>query len=261
MAYHYDALVGEYARRWSAMEIGPGTKALAAQVAKRLHSHMERYRAVSNATGVPPAVIACIHERESGGDFKTYLGNGEPLTRTTRLVPKGRGPFASWEDGAIDALTMRHMERIKGWTIERAAYELEGYNGWGYRGRGLPSAYLWAGSNQYQGGKYVADGVFDRSAQDKQLGALVVLECLMERDPSLALKRDTRDPGKIPPPPDIPKPASSPPKPAANHVQAGAAAASGGLLAGLATGNPWIVVLAVIVLCGAVYLINHLRKG
>jgi lysozyme family protein len=35
---------------------------------------------------------------ESGADFATYLGNGEPLNRVTQLVPKG--PRAVYQLGS-----------------------------------------------------------------------------------------------------------------------------------------------------------------
>ena len=45
--------------------------------------------------------------RDSTFDFDTYLGTGEPLNRVTRLEPKGRGPFKSFEDGAVDAFKIK----------------------------------------------------------------------------------------------------------------------------------------------------------
>lgn len=96
-------------QRWDAMHIsqdkGPAFKA----VADRLTFHRPRYEAVSKALKakgyeVPWEVIAVIHQRESSGNFNTYLGNGQALNKKTTIVPKGRGPFSSWEEGAIDAL-------------------------------------------------------------------------------------------------------------------------------------------------------------
>ena len=64
--------------------------------------------------------------RESGADFSTYLGNGEPLTRRTRIVPKGRGPFKTWEDGAVDALRFDSLDDVlaEDWTIEGVCLRL-----------------------------------------------------------------------------------------------------------------------------------------
>src|ERR1700744_4310971 len=63
-----------------------------------------RYQAVSIKTGVPWAVIAVIHERECSQDWAGSLAQGDPWNRISVHVPAGRGPFASWEDAAVDAL-------------------------------------------------------------------------------------------------------------------------------------------------------------
>ena len=131
-------------------------------------------------------VIAALHNRESDADFRTYLGNGEPLNRTTRLVPAGRGPFATWEAGAIDALRHDGLDRVTTWSPERACYEIEKFNGFGYRNRTPPvnSPYLWSFSNNYQSGKYVADGHFDPNVVDSQCGAIPIIKQIMALDPS-----------------------------------------------------------------------------
>lgn len=38
---------------------------------------------------------------------------------------------------------------------------LERFSGIGYAARGVPSAYVWSGTDQYVSGKYVRDGVYD----------------------------------------------------------------------------------------------------
>lgn len=43
------------------------------------------------------------------------------------------------------------------------------------------SPYLWAGSNHYISGKYVADGTWSDTAVSKQIGAVVFLRRLVER--------------------------------------------------------------------------------
>ena len=59
---------------------------------------------------------------------------------------------------------------------------LETYNGIGYAARGVPSPYLWAGTNQYRAGKYVRDGVYDPGKVDPQLGCAALIIALMELD-------------------------------------------------------------------------------
>ena len=79
----------------------------------------------------------------------------------TRLVPKGRGPFSTWEEAAIDALKIKRYPPE--WDIAHIAYAFEKFNGFGYRSKGIPSPYLWGGSNIQRPGKYVRDGVYDAS--------------------------------------------------------------------------------------------------
>jgi hypothetical protein len=97
----------------------------------------------------------------------------------TTLVPKGRGPFESWEDSACDALTMNHISLPKGNSdseISEIAMALEKYNGRGYMRRNVHSPYLWSFSNHGEGvGKYIADGHYDPDAVSDQPGAMVVL--------------------------------------------------------------------------------------
>jgi hypothetical protein len=56
----------------------------------------------------------------------------------------------------------------------------------GYRSHGVNSPYLWAGSNHQEPGKYIADGVWDSSARDTQLGVMPVIMKIVELEPSLA---------------------------------------------------------------------------
>jgi len=146
-----------------------------------------RYRAVSAATGVPVILLATLHNRESDANFNTYLGNGEPLNRVTRLVPKGRGPFPSWEAGAKDALHIDRLDEVKDWSWAKALYYGELWNGFGPRNHGIYTGYLWAGTNHYTRGKYVADGVWDPGHVDEQLGIVPLMKRLAELDASLDL--------------------------------------------------------------------------
>jgi lysozyme family protein len=139
------------------------------------------------------AFIGPAHNRESSLRFNAHLHCGDPLNARTVHVPKGRpktgNPPFTWEESAIDALTMppHSLDRVPAWTIERTLYELEKYNGWGYLGKGN-SPYLWAGTSEYHGGKYVADGVYSASAWDKQLGCVAVIKALAELDAGVAAR-------------------------------------------------------------------------
>jgi hypothetical protein len=74
------------------------------------------------------------------------------------------------------------------WPVERICYELEAWNGWGYR-RFHPetlSPYLWSGSNKYRAGKYVSDGKWSDTAVSGQSGAMPIIKRLSELDPEVA---------------------------------------------------------------------------
>ncbi len=102
-------------------------------------------------------------------------------------VPRGRGPFKSWEDAAIDALgnCAPHAAKWGDWSIGGVLTLLEEYNGLGYAARGKPSPYVWASSNKYIKGKYVADGHYDSNAVDHQLGCAALLSRMKLLDSSV----------------------------------------------------------------------------
>jgi len=180
-----NALTRANAGRWSNAK--PTRKAEAAKAALRLYKAKARYQAVERETGVPWAAIAVIHERESSQDWRASLAQGDPWNRVSVHVPAGRGPFASWEAAAIDALVKcpPYLARHRDWSIAAALTALETYNGIGYAARGLPSPYLWSGTNQYRAGKYVRDGVYDPGKVDPQLGCAALMIALMELDPEI----------------------------------------------------------------------------
>jgi lysozyme family protein len=162
--------------------------------ARELLAFKDRYVGAQTRTGIPALWYAVINERESGSDFGTYLGNGQSLRRVTTLVPAGRGPWKTWEDGAADATTYDHVGRPgpDGWTWAWFLFKCEGWNGFGPRLHGRHTGYLWSGTQVYDtgpggGGKYVSDGVWDPSAHDTQLGVYPLARALVELDPSLDL--------------------------------------------------------------------------
>lgn len=157
-------------------------------VGGRLAAAKARYEAVSASTGVPWAVIAVIHERESSQDWTRSLAQGDPWDRVSVHEPRGRGPFASWEDAAIDALVNcgPRIARNKDWSIGSTLTKLEQYNGLGYAARGEPSPYIWSGTDQYVSGKYIRDGVYDSAAIDGQPGCAGLLMAMMALDPTIA---------------------------------------------------------------------------
>ena len=191
MAPSFEDLKAEYADLWRRMQVRPEREAEVDRLARTLLGLKPRYDEVAHTTGVPWFVIAVLHRRESDGDFRTYLGNGEPLNRRTRIEPIGRGPFPTWEAGAIDALQFDGLDKVREWTPERACYEIEKFNGFGYRNKNVKSPYLWSFSNIYDRGKFVADHQFSFSAVDQQCGAMPILKRMMELDPSVRFEGAT----------------------------------------------------------------------
>ena len=166
------------AKRWADCKVSADKGPLFERVANRLMASQARYQKVEKLTGVPWHVIAVIHEREASQNWNTQLGQGDPLNRKSVHKPKGRGPFATWEDGAVDALTKcaPYAANNHDWSVGGTLALLEKYNGLGYYNKGVPSPYIWAGTNQYVKGKYVADGVYDPNHVDTQLGCAGLLK-------------------------------------------------------------------------------------
>ncbi len=203
MQHPFEVLQPEYAHRWSVMRVTKPQQALG--LAKTLLSHRTTYDAVQAACGVPSLLVAALNERESSEDFTTYLGNGDPLNAPTVHVPMGRGPFATWAEGAADALHLDGLDAVKVWNDPRCLYEGELYNGFGYRAHGIASPYLWSWTDQYTAGKYVADGQFDPGAVDEQPGVAALMWAMLQISPSLgAILGDAAPP--IAPPHILPMP-------------------------------------------------------
>ncbi|MEW6150098.1 MAG: hypothetical protein ACOY3N_31325 [Bradyrhizobium sp.] len=198
-----NALTRANAGRWSNAK--PTRKAEAAKVASRLYQAKARYQSVEQVTGVPWPVIAVIHERESSQSWGRSLAQGDPWNKVSVHVPAGRGPFSSWEEAAIDALLNCHpyLAKRRDWSLAGVLIALEMYNGLGYASKGIPSPYLWAGTNQYRSGKYVRDGVYDPDHVDQQLGCVAMLRAMMVIDPTIAF------PGTKVPPSQAPQEAPS----------------------------------------------------
>lgn len=157
------------------------------RVAHSLCAAKDRYVAVSDRTNVPWFIIAVIHERESSQSWSANLAQGDPWNRVSVHVPKGQGPFASWEDAAVNALTRSppFASRWTDWTSGGALTLLEEYNGLGYYKHAIPSPYVWSSTNQYHKGKYIADGHFDPEAIDHQLGCAAIISRMMLIDQSI----------------------------------------------------------------------------
>lgn len=180
----------EYAEQWDKMEIKSSRLPEFKDLAKFAVDHKDRYYTIERHTGVPWWLIAVLHRRESDADFRTYLGNGDPLNRKTTHVPRGRGPFDSFEDGAVDALHLDGLDAVKDWRLEKALYYCEIFNGTGYNNRGLPSPYVWGGTSIQRPGKFIADGRWSGAVWDRQPGCAPIIKTIASLDPSIVLARE-----------------------------------------------------------------------
>jgi lysozyme family protein len=187
MADIFADLKDEYTALWSQMAIRPERMAELRHSAGKLVDNQPRYQAIETASGVPWFVIALIHDLEASRRFDEHLHNGDPLTARTVNVPAGRPPNGNppftWEQSAADALVFDKMTGIAPWTIERVAFELERYNGFGYRDfhPQVKSPYLWSFTNIYTCGKYTADNVWSDTAVSGQCGAMALLHAMIDQ--------------------------------------------------------------------------------
>jgi lysozyme family protein len=181
----------KYAKWWNAMVIKPSRLHEFTALAQFAFAHKQIYVDIEKASGVPWYLIAVLHRRESDADFRTYLGNGDRLNRRTTHVPRGRGPFPTFQAGAKDALHLDGLDSVKDWRLEKVLYYCELFNGAGYSLRGLPSPYVWGGSNIQRPGKYVSDGVWSSSAWDGQPGCAPILQIIAKIDPTVQLIRES----------------------------------------------------------------------
>jgi uncharacterized protein (TIGR02594 family) len=207
-------LAAEYKSLWDTAAIRPKNAQSVRAAANQLRDLKTTYDQVSAATNhIPWFVIGLIHSLEASFNLNAHLHNGDPLSAHTVQVPSGRpktgSPPFSWTTSAIDALTMHGMQNIgkDGWSIERISFELERYNGFGYRRNhpAVKSPYLWSCTNHYTAGKYVGDHKFSMTAVSAQVGAMAILKRLVA-DGVVELGVQAN----VPPPPAPPSPVPVP---------------------------------------------------
>lgn len=182
------ALTRANAARWSRAKLTREAEFI--QPARVAVANKGRYLAIARQAGMPDIAwvfIAVSHYRESSQNFSRSLAQGDRWDQVSVHVPAGRGPFKSFEDAAVDALVKcaPYAARLKDWSIGGMLTNLERFNGIGYAARGVPSAYVWSGTNQYERGKFVADGVYDPNKVDAQLGVAGLILTMMQLDPSI----------------------------------------------------------------------------
>src|ERR1043166_2890142 len=180
--------------RWDAMKIESGRMHELDGIARRLCDSKGRYVGVEFLLAqagfyCPWWFVAICSEREYGGPphWDRQLAQGDPLARRSWHDPAGRGPFLgadAWERGCLDALIdcAPHAAKWHDWTAGGTAKIFEEYNGLGYAAMGVPSAYVWSGSDQYVSGKYIADHVYRAGVKDVQEGCMPILSSMMAID-------------------------------------------------------------------------------
>lgn len=183
-------LIAANADRWKDVTITPNREREVRKVAIRLTLPVPKqaYEAISQQTLVPWFVIAVIHYRECGLNFMGNLANGDPWNHVTHHVPRGRGPFKSFHDAAVDALAncAPFAAKWKDWSAGGTLTLLELYNGVGYEDfHHESSPYVWGATNHEEWGKYVADGHWSSHVWDTQIGCAALLKSMMELDPSI----------------------------------------------------------------------------
>ncbi|MEQ1540205.1 MAG: hypothetical protein ABL928_14865 [Sphingorhabdus sp.] len=184
-AKDYASLQDEYGRLYRKLSVRADRSDAVEWHLAMIRKSKARYQSVGEQTGVPWYFIAVTHGLEASFNFRAHLHNGDfPLSSRTRQVPAGRPtkwlPPSDWESSAKDALRLLGFTGQKDWSLTRTLYRLEAYNGFGYRGYGVPTPYLWSFSNHYDRGKYVADGKFSFSARSQQCGSAVLLKMLAD---------------------------------------------------------------------------------
>lgn len=183
-----ETLKREYESLYNSMEIRLDKLTVVEQAVNGIMQNKSRYKAVGNALNIPWYFIGIIHSMESTRNFTKHLHNGDSLNARTKQVPKGRpiagSPPFTWEESAADALKMKNLDKITDWSLAHMLYQMERYNGWGYRlyHQHVFSPYLWSFSNHYTKGKYIADGTWSETAASQQVGAVVLLRRLEERN-------------------------------------------------------------------------------
>lgn len=260
----YEVARPKYARWWRELQVDPARRPELQKVAQRLIANKVRYLRVSAQTRVPWWFIAVVHEREASGRFDRHLHNGDPLSRKTTRVPPGRppgpGPW-TWEESAIDALTMKGFHKAPSWPVEAVCYRLEAYNGFGYWSTAYPipsdqlgvSPYLWASclpGRPYRTGKFTRDHHYEAGVVDEQLGCMALLRVMADLDPSVVLRTEDQ--------------LAPQPTPAQKTATAGTAAAAGGAALLLSYFEAhWVLIAGAALLAaavGAYFLLLH-KKG
>jgi lysozyme family protein len=172
-----------YRKMYLSMVISPNiTLDRFSDIAVHVFNYAEVYLQVQRKTGVPALFTALLHCMEGNADYYRQILNGQPFTKKTTIHPKGKGPWETWNDSAIEAFKIHGLKKVVN-TPYHILQALERWNGLGYEKHGIHSPYLWAGTNHYSSGKFIKDGIFSPDAKSKQIGAAIILRHLILKGP------------------------------------------------------------------------------
>ena len=176
-------LAKEYEYLWAICSVPEKWVDECARAANKAMINIDKYKYVEKMTKVPWYFVAAVHYREASQDFRTCLHNGDRLPGPTVHVPAGRGPFESWEDAAIDALTCEGFAGKSDWSLGTVFARLEAYNGFGYRTGRMQettplnaSPYIYNGTQFYVKGRSIEDHSWYPDSVDDQLGCMAFLK-------------------------------------------------------------------------------------
>lgn len=183
----------EYEKLWNSCYIKPENWHRTQEIVAKIRVNRSRYRALAQKINVPWFFVAVIHNMESSLQFTRHLHNGDSLKGRTINVPKGRpidppiggwGVGYTWEESAIDALKLKDFDKVKDWSLAAQLWQLEKYNGFGYRQYHpeVLTPYLWSGTDLYIKGKYTSDGKWDGEAVSTQIGVAALLQVLIKEE-------------------------------------------------------------------------------
>jgi len=197
MGFDLGKLMTTNAQRWKNAKLDPKRLSVFKKAAALLVAPdaKARYQSLEKLTNVPWFVIAVIHQREcpprpdGGPSWNHSIAQGDRWDKVSVHVPRGRGPFTSWEKAGVDALVncAPHASWWKDWSAGGTMTLLEKYNGLGYARMGRPSPYIWSGTDQYSRGKYIRDGVYSAVVVDSQLGCAGLLMAMAGLDSSIKI--------------------------------------------------------------------------
>jgi lysozyme family protein len=183
--FTFESLRDEYVSLFNSCVISDAHRAQVTWYVNKLTdtTYDKSYDTVEDAVCIPWYFVGIIHAMEASFNFDAHLHNGDPLDKKTVHVPAGRPlvwlPPTDWPTSAEDAVTIEGFANQTDWSLARTLYRMEAYNGFGSRRKGINTPYLWAFSNHYTKGKYVADGKWNPDYVSTQCGGAVMLKALI----------------------------------------------------------------------------------